>query len=151
MYVMWNNLVTRLTNAEMVVKSKEHQMWETRKRTRGLGIGTYPAYAFYLSGYLFYYVGNLTTGTRICISNVHRKQNFVTRLSNTDMVDKSRNFLTTAYMKMNSATRSKTNRHNLSLRRSRVRIKNVYYNWTRHPGDLMFLHLSVLGSTIMEH
>ena len=41
------NLVTRLTNAEMVVKSKEHQMWGTRKRSRGLGAGTYPAYLFY--------------------------------------------------------------------------------------------------------
>ena len=118
--------MTRLTNAEMVVKSKEHQMWETRKRTPGLGIGILPANASYLSDCLFYYVRNLTNGTRIFISSVYRKWNFVTRLSNTKMVDKSRNCLATANMKVNLRTCSKINGHNLScVGRIRVRIKST--------------------------
>ena len=112
MYVMWNNLVTRLTNAEKVVNSKEHQMWGTRKRSRGLGAGTYSAYLFFTNPVVCM-LGIRLTRTRIFISNVCRAWNFVTRLSNAEMVDKSRNCLSTVNMEMNSETCCRINQHSL--------------------------------------
>ena len=70
-------------------------------------------HTYFLLTQLFFMSGIRLAGTRIVLSNVCRIWSFVTRLSNAEMVDKSRNCLSTVNMKNNSGASNGINWHNL--------------------------------------
>ena len=65
MYVMWNHLVTRLTNAEMVVKSKER---EGGKHENGLGDSEQELvrHTYFFTNSVIFYVGNSVSRNSDC-------------------------------------------------------------------------------------
>ena len=94
----------------MVVKSKEK---EGGKHENGLGDSEQELirHTCFLLTLLLFMSGIRLAGTRVVLSNVCRMWSFVTRLSNAEMVDKSRNYLSTVNMKGNLGTQNRVNWH----------------------------------------